>query len=123
MSGLRKCATCGELHRIENEGPEPMRPDGSFPGHECWRCGYLKDVLAGLSGCGKTQFVKTGMGVVGHVVAPHEGGQAHVLSFRWKDKETVIASLGEEESGVVLHPDIEFKPGEEEPIQPLIDLL
>jgi len=123
MSGLRKCAECGELFRIENDGPEMMQRDGTFPRHECGRCSYLKDVLAGLSELGTARFFKTGAGIVAQVVAPHDGKEAHVLSFRWKDKETVVADLCEEESGKILHDEVEFKRGDEEPIMPLLDLL
>lgn len=123
MSGLRKCAECDGLFRIDDDGPEPMRRDGTFPRHVCGRCNYLMDVLEGLRELGKTQFLKTGAGVVGHVVVPHEGAEAHVLSIRWKDKETLTADVAEEESGKILHDAVEFKRGFEEPIAPLLDLL
>lgn len=38
MSGIRKCAECGKLFRIQNAGPEAMRSDGTFPRHVCPRC-------------------------------------------------------------------------------------
>lgn len=38
MSGLRRCAECQRLFKIRDAGPEPMRPDGTFPRHVCGRC-------------------------------------------------------------------------------------
>lgn len=38
MSGIRKCSKCGKLMKIQNEGPEPMRRDGTFPQHVCKGC-------------------------------------------------------------------------------------
>lgn len=38
MSGLRRCEKCGKLVKIQNDGPETMRADGSFPEHVCSKC-------------------------------------------------------------------------------------
>jgi hypothetical protein len=125
MSGMRKCAECSELFRIENDGPEPMLADGTFPRHECHRCDYLKQVLAGLKDIpgAKASFVIRGFGPVVFVVQPHEGHESHVLEVRWKDKERLVADVCEEESGEMLHDEVFFTPGQEEALGPLLDLL
>jgi len=38
MSGLRRCDNCGNLFKIQNDGPEAMRGDGTFPRHVCSKC-------------------------------------------------------------------------------------
>jgi Asp-tRNA(Asn)/Glu-tRNA(Gln) amidotransferase B subunit len=38
MSGLRRCAKCGNLFKIQNDGPEAMQADGTFPRHVCGTC-------------------------------------------------------------------------------------
>ncbi len=38
MSGIRRCDECGKLFKIEDDGPEPMRADGTFPKHVCPKC-------------------------------------------------------------------------------------
>lgn len=49
MSGIRKCAECGKLFKIENEGPEPMLSDGTFPRHVCSECRSTEECAV----CGK----------------------------------------------------------------------
>ncbi len=125
MSGIRTCGTCGELFRIENDGPEAMRSDGTFPRHECRRCHYLMVVLAGLSDLrgAKRHLVKLGTGPRAQVVMPHEGQEARVLSIWWVDKSRVAADVCEEESGKTLHDKVLFEPGKEEALGPLLDAL
>ena len=38
MSGLRRCAKCNKLIKVQDAGPEPMLSDGSFPKHYCADC-------------------------------------------------------------------------------------
>ena len=38
MSGIRRCDQCGNLFKIQNDGPEAMRADGTFPRHRCAKC-------------------------------------------------------------------------------------
>jgi hypothetical protein len=54
VSGVRTCAECGKLFKIENEGPEPMRRDGSFPRHVCAVCKAPKTTKCNLRGCTRT---------------------------------------------------------------------
>lgn len=42
MSGIRRCAKCSKLFKIQNAGPEAMRSDGSFPKHVCPTCNEPK---------------------------------------------------------------------------------
>ena len=46
MSGIRRCEKCGSLFKIQNDGPEAMRGDGTFPRHVCAKC----HVVPGLRG-------------------------------------------------------------------------
>src|ERR1700679_1248089 len=79
MSGIRKCDECGELFKIQNEGPDPMRADGTFPSHECLKCHYLKEVCNGLQGIigARTFFSKSGAGRTSvFIVAPMKARRA-----------------------------------------------
>jgi hypothetical protein len=130
VSGLRKCAECDRLFRIENDGPEPMRADGTFPRHECSRCSHLKwlmltarEGLSTLAGA-KTEFVKTGSGPEVHVIVPGNlGTEAHVLSIRFR-KDMLVADVAMEDSGVILHDEVTFAVGQDfEALAPLLAVL
>jgi hypothetical protein len=124
VSGLRKCAECDRLFRIENDGPEPMRVDGTFPRHECSRCHHLKVLKVGLAEIkgSKTEIVKTGTGPEVHVIVPYKDAEAHVLSIRFRN-DKLVADVAEEESGKILHDEITFEIGHEEALEPLLAVL
>lgn len=129
MSGLRKCAECDRLFRIENDGPETMRADGTFPRHECSRCHHLKVIRQGLSAIegSKTEIVRTGYGPVLNVIVPYKDAEPHVLSIWFRrvgGMDMLVADVVEEESGKILHDEITFAVGQDiEALKPLLAVL
>lgn len=110
MSGIRKCADCGRLFRIENDGPEAMRGDGTFPRHTCQKCIQLRAILHALSMWPdtETQFVRMGSGPEAKLVYPRKDQEALVLSVRWEG-DKLAADVCEEDSGKIIEEKVLFE--------------
>lgn len=122
MSGLRKCADCDRFFKIEDDGPEAMRGDGTFPRHACKRCVHLRGVLHALSlwPDTETQFVRTGGGPEAKLIFPRGDTQeALVLSVRYKG-EKLAADVCEEDSGKIVGAEILFDPDNLDALEPLL---
>lgn len=98
MSGLRRCE-CGRLFKIENGGPEAMRPDGTFPKHLCGRCKRSQDlILAAVEKLKEDDFRFTVevSGPPWDVYYVRElGGRPALLAVRLVDGHAEIGTVGE----------------------------
>lgn len=123
MSGLRKCAECDDLFKIDDDGPE-WAPGGVAQRRVCGRCRHIKNILLALANLPKarTSFVKTGMGPMGHVIVPREGQEALVLTVRYKGDQ-MAAGVCEEHSGKIVHAEITFEPTHVDALEPLIGVM
>lgn|SRR5512135_202445 len=99
MSGLRRCEECGNLFKIQNDGPEPMKSDGTFPKHVCGQCKRVREALleaASKLSEGDFRFSVEVDGPPWDVYyVPLLGNRPALLAVRIVDDHVEIGSVGE----------------------------